>query len=280
VVVVGGGPAGLEAARVAALRGHEVILWEKSAKLGGSLPLASVVKGLEIEDLPAMVSYFERQLRGLGVQIRLGTEATPSSIEKIKPDVVLLAAGGIPTEPDIPGIKGRNVVSNAALHHMLKFYLRFLKPGTLRRLTKFWMPIGQRVVILGGTLHGCQLAEFLVKRGREVTVVETSETLADGMPELIRPYLLSWLRKKGVTLITGAKYEEITDKGLAIVTKEGDKQSIPADTFIPALPLTQNSELLDRLRGLVNDIYAIGDCQNPGFIVDAIADGWRIANSI
>jgi 2,4-dienoyl-CoA reductase (NADPH2) len=280
VAVVGGGPAGLEAARVAALRGHKVILLEKSAKLGGLLPLASVVKGLEIEDLPAMVSYFRRQLRGLGVQVRLRTEATPSAIQEIGPDVVLLAAGGIPTEPDIPGIKGSNVVSNAALHRRLKFYLRFLKPEILSRLTKFWMPIGQRVVILGGTLHGCQLAEFLVKRGRKVTVVETSETLADGMPELIRPYLLSWLRKKGVTLITGVKYKEIADKGLTIVTKEGDKQSIPADTFIPALPLTQNSELLDRLRGLANEIYAIGDCQNPGFIVDAIADGWRIANSI
>jgi len=280
VVVIGGGPAGLEAARVAALRGHEVILWEKSTKLGGLLPLASVVKGVEIEELPAVVNYFERQLRGLGVQIRLGTEATPSAIGELRPDVVLLATGGIPTEPDIPGIKGRNVVSNAALHRKLKFYLRFLKPVTLRRLTKFWMPVGQRVVILGGTLHGCELAEFLVKRGRKVTLVETSETLADGMPILIRPYLLSWLRKKGVTMITGAKYEEITDKGLTIVTKKGDKQSIPADTFIPALPLTQNTELLDRLRGFVNDIYAIGDCQNPGFIVDAIADGWRIANSI
>ena len=81
-------------------------------------------------------------------------------------------------------------------------------------------------------------------------------------------------------MITGAKYEEITDKGLTIVTKKGDKQSIPADTLLPALPLTQNSELLNSLRGLVNDIYAIGDCQNPGLIIDAIADGWRIANSI
>jgi 2,4-dienoyl-CoA reductase (NADPH2) len=280
VVVIGGGPAGLEAARIAALRGHEVILCEKSTRLGGLLPLASVVKGVEIEDLPAVVNYFERQLHGLGVQIRLGTEATPSAIEEIRPDVVLLATGGIPTEPDIPGIKGRNVVSNAALHRKLKFYLRFLKPGTLRRLTKFWMPVGQRVVILGGTLHGCELAEFLVKRGRKVTVVETSETLTDGMPILMRPYLLSWLRKKGVTMITDAKYEEITDKGLTIVTKEGDKQSISADTFIPALPLTQNLQLLDRLRGFVSDIYAIGDCQNPGLIADAIADGWRIANSI
>jgi pyruvate/2-oxoglutarate dehydrogenase complex dihydrolipoamide dehydrogenase (E3) component len=142
------------------------------------------------------------------------------------------------------------------------------------------MPIGQRVVILGGTAHGCELAEFLVKRGRKVAIVEASETLADGMPILIRPYLLNWLRKKGVTMITGAKYEEITDEGLTIVTKEGDKQSIPADTFIPALPLTQNTELIDSLRGSVNEIYAIGDCENPALIVDAIADGWRIANSI
>jgi 2,4-dienoyl-CoA reductase (NADPH2) len=280
VVVVGGGPGGLEAARVAALRGHQVTLFEKSSKLGGLLLLASVVKGIEIEDLPSMVRYFQNELTRLGVEIRLGKEVTPSAIEEMKPDVVILAAGGVLTEPDIPGIKGRKVVSNASLHRMLKFYLKFLSPETMNRLTKFWMPIGKKVVILGGTLHGCELAEFLIKRGRTVTIVETSENLAEGMPERVKPYLLAWLRKKGTTMITGAKYEGITDKGLTIVTKEGNRQSIDADTFIPALPLKQNTGLLEGLRGKVKDIHSIGDCQNPGLIIDAIAEGWRVANAI
>ena len=88
VVIIGGGPSGLEAARVAALRGHEVILFEKSSKLGGLLPLAALVKGLEIEDLPAIVRYLKRQITKLGVKTRLGKEVTPSVIEEIKPDVV------------------------------------------------------------------------------------------------------------------------------------------------------------------------------------------------
>jgi 2,4-dienoyl-CoA reductase (NADPH2) len=91
---------------------------------------------------------------------------------------------------------------------------------------------------------------------------------------------LNWLRQKGVTMITGARYEGITDKGLTITTKEGDKQVIEADTFIPALPLKQNIQLIKSLKGKVKEVYTIGDCQTPGLIVDAIADGWKIANSI
>ncbi|MFC1902113.1 FAD-dependent oxidoreductase [Chloroflexota bacterium] len=279
VVVVGGGPAGMEAARVAALRGHEVTLYERAHKLGGSLPMAALVKGTEIEDLPAIVRYLKGQITKLGVKIGKEKEFTPSAIEEIKPDAVVLAAGGIATIPDIPGINGRNVISSAYLHRRLKTYLRFLGPGFLRWLTKFWMPLGKRVVIIGGTMHGCQLAEFLVKRGRQVTIVDTTEELGGGLAPERKNRLFLWFRKKGVTLVTGAKFAEITKKGL-IFSKDGKKQTIEADNIIPAMPLAPNTELLKSLEGKVPEIYTIGDGKEPGQIPDAIAGGWQVANNI
>jgi 2,4-dienoyl-CoA reductase (NADPH2) len=280
VLVVGGGPAGMEAARVAALRGHEVMLYEREPKLGGLLPMAAVVKGLEIEDLPALVRYLKRQITKLGVKIRLGKEVNPSLIEEIKPDAVILAAGGIPALPDIPGINGRNVVNGTQLHHSLRNYLRFLGPRVLRWLTKLWMPLGKRVVIIGGDIQGCELAEFLVKRGRKVTIVATAEEMGEGLVDNTKTRLLWWLSERGVSMMTGVRYEEITDKGLTVITKEGKRQTIAADTIVPAIPLNPNNELLKSLEGKVPEIHAIGDCMEPGLIIDAIADGSRIAHTI
>jgi 2,4-dienoyl-CoA reductase (NADPH2) len=280
VLVVGGGPAGMEAARVAALRGHEVILYEREPKLGGVLPMAAVVKGLEIEDLPALVRYLKRQITKLGVKIRLGKEVSPSVVEEIKPDVVILATGGIPTLPDIPGINGRNVVSTIKLHRSLKIYLRFLGPRFLRWLTKFWMPLGKNVVIIGGAIQGCELAEFLVKRDRKVTIVDTAEEMGEGLVANTKTRLFWWLFKRGVTMMTEVKYEEITDKGLTIITKEGKRQTIEADSIVPAIPLTPNTELLQSLEEKAPEIYPIGDCREPRLIIDAIADGSRIAHAI
>jgi len=280
VLVVGGGPAGMEAARVAALRGHEVILYEREPKLGGLLPMAAVVKGLEIEDLVALVRYLKGQITKLGVKIRLGKEVNLSVIEDIKPDAVILATGGIPVLPDIPGINGRNVISGTELHHRVKNYLRFLGPRFLRWLTKFWMPFGKSVVIIGGAIQGCELAEFLVKRGRRVTIVDTAEEMGEGMVDNTKIRLLWWLSKRGVIMMTGVRYEEITDKGLTIITKEGERQTIAADTILSAVPLIPNTELLKSLEGKVPKIHAIGDCKEPRLIIDAIADGSRIAHDI
>jgi len=280
VVVVGGGPAGMEAARVAALRGHDVTLCEKSHKLGGLLPLAALVKGLEIEDLPAMVRYFKTQINKLGVKTEFGTEADSTMIEKMKPDVVIVATGGNLSVPKITGIDKEKAITTPALHRKVKPYLRFLGPRILGWLTKLWIPMGKKVVVIGGGLHGCEVAEFLVRRKRKVTIVEEGEVLGRGVIDFRLGLLMDWFHKKGVTMITGVKSIEITDKGLGITTKEGKKEAIEADSIISASPLTPNTELLKSLQGKVPEIYAIGDCKEPRMIVDAIAEGWQIAQRI
>jgi len=280
IVVIGGGPSGMEAARVAALRGHEVILYDKEPGLGGLLDLAALIKGLEIEDLPALAQYFKTQLAKLGVKVRLGEEFTPALIDEVRPDVVIVATGGVPDAPEIPGMNRPNVLTSKELHRRVKVFLRFLGPRTMARLTKLWLPIGERVVIIGGLMHGMETAEFLVKRGRKVTVVEVSDQLGAGMGPLHVAKLTDWLHKKGATIFTGVKYQEINDKGLVIITKEGKNLTIEADTVVIATPPVPNSELLRVFEGKVPEVYLSGDCREPHLILEAIADGARIARSI
>jgi 2,4-dienoyl-CoA reductase (NADPH2) len=281
VLVIGGGPGGMEAARVSALRGHDVTLYEKANKLGGLLPLAAMVKGPHPEDLSLLIHYLEGQIKKLGVKIELGKEADLPVINRLKPDVVFVAAGGLPTVPQIPGINRPNVISGGELHRRLKFFSRFFGPYTLRWLSKFYMPIGKRVVIIGGALQGLELAEFLTKRGRKVTVVEKAEKLGDGMIEVFRGHLMIWFKKKGVTTISGVReYVGITDKGLTIINRDGHKETIEGDTFVPALPLSANMALFEGLRKKVPEVYAIGDCQQPGLIADAIGTGLRTAQTV
>lgn len=244
VIVVGGGPAGMEAARVAAIRGHGVSLYEKGTKLGGLIPLAAMIKGTEVEDLPAVCRYLGRQVRKLGVQIRLGTEVNAALVEQGKPDVVIIATGGLPATPEIPGIERSNVVSSQVLHKRVKFFMKFAGPKLLRWVSRFYLPIGKRVIVIGGLIQGCETAEFLVKLGRKVTVVETSDKLGAGTPEVSRPRLLWWLAKKGVFLLSGVTYDEITDKGLNIITKEGERQALAADTILAVIPPVPTSPCL------------------------------------
>jgi len=280
LMVVGGGPSGLEAARVAALRGHEVTLFEKSRKPGGLIPLAAMVKELELDELLNLVRYFETQLNKAGVKVRLGKEVNIQVIDEFKPDVLILAAGAVHNTLKIPGSNRRNVVGSYQLHKQLKFYLKFLGPRALKWLAKFWMPIGKRVVVIGGAIQGCELAEFLIKRGRQVTIVHDGKTLGEGIPveDLMR--FLPWLDKKCIVRYTEARYEEITDKGLVIITKEGEKKTLEADTFIVTLPFLPNTDVIKTFEGKAPEIYTIGSCGEPGLIVNAIADGARIGHKI
>jgi 2,4-dienoyl-CoA reductase (NADPH2) len=142
------------------------------------------------------------------------------------------------------------------------------------------MPVGKKVVILGGAVQGCQLAEFLVKRGKQVTIVDEAQRLGDGLLAEDPSRLFPWLEQKGVLMLPVVRYEEITDKGLVITTKDGKRQTLEADSIMTTLPLTPDSTLLEKLRGTVKEIYQIGDSKEAGYMHDAIRGGAEVARLI
>ncbi|MFA4836558.1 MAG: NAD(P)/FAD-dependent oxidoreductase, partial [Dehalococcoidia bacterium] len=234
-------------------------LYEREALLGGQLNLA--VKPPHKGRIQALIDYFENQLRKLGVIVKLETEITSAVIENNKPDAVVIATGVGPFVPEIPGIKGKNV---APAEDVL---CNRVEPGS-------------KVVIIGGELVGCETAEFLADRGRQVTITRRGSEMALNMPSHLRAFLLPRLREKGVTMMTGVKYEQITDKGLTVTGRDGQSQLIEADTIVLAAGARPNTELMSKLQGKVPEIYAVGDCSEPRGILEAIADGSRIARLV
>jgi 2,4-dienoyl-CoA reductase (NADPH2) len=282
VVVVGGGPAGMEAARVAAERGHQVTLFEKSRRLGGLMTLAALIKGNEPEDLPQMIGYYERQLKRLGVDLKLGSKADVATIKALSPDAVIVATGGQLVAPKVAEGAPRGlprVMTAPKLHHMVKPILNLTTPRLLDRLTHIWLPVGKRVVIIGGGFHGCEIAEFLVKRGRTVTILEESGVVGKGVLDFRLGLLMDWFARKGVTVVANAKDIALTSKGVSYKDASGT-HVVEAGTVIPTAPVQPDSSLAAALKGQVAEVYAVGDCVEPNMIVDAVGAGWKTAKQV
>jgi 2,4-dienoyl-CoA reductase-like NADH-dependent reductase (Old Yellow Enzyme family) len=295
VLVVGGGPGGMEAARVAALRGHDVTICDKGRRLGGSLVFASVANA----DNEDFLNYLIAQMGKLPITVKLGVEVTSMLIEDIKPDVVILALGGNLTIPQIPGAALPGVISGKDLRQMVSgtseklawwqkralSLASALMPGllsvpSLRRLTGYWMPLGKRVAIIGGDMVACELAKFLVERGREVTILESSTDMAIEMAIGRRWNFLPRLRESGVAILKNVDFEEITPHGVNITDGEGKKQAIAADTVVLAGGMEPNQEPSQQIEGRVPQIYLVGDCSELRLIHGAVEDGYRAALAI
>jgi NADPH-dependent 2,4-dienoyl-CoA reductase/sulfur reductase-like enzyme len=260
VMVVGGGPAGMEAARVAAQRGHEVVLYERQNQLGGQLAVAAMPPYKH--ELALLNRYLIHQLEKSNVQVKVGVEVTPELVEKEKPDTVVLAAGAMPLIPEIPGI---NKCQKATAVDVLS--------GTV--------DVGEKVVVIGGELVGCETADFLSQKGKRVTVVRRGPEMASKMYPSNRYALLTRLKGKNVVLITGVKeYEAITQEGLVIIDSEGNRQTLDCDTIVFAAGAMSNDQMAKALEGKVGEISLAGDCVQPRRIVDAIHEGARLGREI
>lgn len=259
VMVVGGGPAGMEAAIVAAQRGHHVTLHEKEPRLGGQLIPAAIPPNKD--RIKPLTNYLTTQVRKLGVKVELGKEVTRAMVEAAKPDTVVLATGIENIIPDIPGIDKANV---AIAEDVLT--------GRVE--------VGIEVTIVGGNLVGCETAEYLVDRGMKVTIVEMLDRLATNMNPIVARRFLNRLANKGVTVLTGVKHEEYKDNTLVIMTKEGEEKTVGADTMVLAAGARPNTTLFQALHGLPSEIHSVGDCVEPRNFTEAIAEGFNIGRTI
>ena len=257
VLVIGGGTAGMEAARVAALCGHQVTLYEKSDRLGGQLLLATVAPFKDrIGDL---VNYLASQVKKAGVQINLGTEASARAIEEMKPDVVIVATGAKPIIPEISGVNGDNVVSALDVLSGRK-------------------DVGSEVIIVGGGQVGCETAELLAQKGKKVTILEMLSRIGQDIGMSTRWVIMQRLRKAGIRMETRAEVEEITAEGVR-VKRNGSSEFFKGDTVILAVGFEPDTRLAEEIipSSKVPVLHLIGDCVEPRKIENATEEAFRVA---
>jgi 2,4-dienoyl-CoA reductase-like NADH-dependent reductase (Old Yellow Enzyme family)/thioredoxin reductase len=260
VMVVGSGPSGLEAARVARLRGHSVSIWERDRRLGGKLDVAS--RAPSKHAVLVFRDHEERVLESLGVDVHLGMDVTPSLIDAEDPDVVIVATGAGPVLPPIAGIDGRHVID-------------------AQRILLAEEPIAssERVVVIGGSATGCETAETLADIGCEVTIIEMLPHVGRGIELITRRRLLQGLRESGVTILAGCRVLSIGDDRVEYEATDGSTAEVQADRVALAIGWKPRaSELLPGLNG--RPLVVVGDAMNPADFVAAVATGAEAGRSV
>jgi 2,4-dienoyl-CoA reductase (NADPH2) len=282
VTVVGGGPAGMQTAITAAARGHQVTLLEKSVRVGGQLNLASAAPGRE--ELGTIILSLRSQMEKGGVEVKLGHDSGADEVLLSNPDAVVVATGAEPMMTELPGA--------AALH-----------------VVQAWdvlantVDVGDRVVVLGGGATGCMVALYLASLGtidaptlrflaqnraeswetlealidkgiKDVTLVEKQPKFGMDIGLTTRWTILRDLRRSGVKMVGGAVAERITSQGL-LVSVDGEKRLVDADTVVLAVGVLPISDLYHSLEGHVAELYVVGDAREPRRALDAIQEGFE-----
>jgi 2,4-dienoyl-CoA reductase-like NADH-dependent reductase (Old Yellow Enzyme family)/thioredoxin reductase len=257
VLVIGGGPAGMTAARVASERGHDVTLWERSERLGGRLFEAAALP--QKDTARAYIEWAVRSTMDCGATIVLGKEATPAAVEAEAPDAIIVAIGAEFARPQIDGID---------LPHVM----------TVSEADLGAKPVGETVVVCGGGLSGSECAAGLAMAGKKVTVVDVlpEDALCQDAVDLVRVALFGLLKDQGVERVQGA-VKAIASSGVVVTLPDGATAELPAETVVVAFGLRPNTAAIDPLLDVVAESYAVGDCRSVGKIFTANHDAYNVA---
>jgi 2,4-dienoyl-CoA reductase-like NADH-dependent reductase (Old Yellow Enzyme family)/thioredoxin reductase len=253
IAVIGGGPAGMEAARVCALKGHNVTLYEKR-ELGGALLEASIPE-FKAPDLKPLVDYFRTQIKKLKIKV-INEEVTSKAIKNGGFDAVIVAAGATPlTLEDVQGISHQKVTSAYQVLH-----------GKAK--------LGQKIAVIGGGIVGTEVGLFLAEQGKEVIFVEMLDTFMNNVTFDEKLVYEERFKNLNVSIHTGKRLENVSDQGITVVDRYGARTVITADTVVLAAGFRPNRDLIDSLRkDLKLQVLDVGDCVQPRKIFDAIHEG-------
>jgi 2,4-dienoyl-CoA reductase-like NADH-dependent reductase (Old Yellow Enzyme family)/thioredoxin reductase len=259
VLIVGGGPGGLHAGWVAAIRGHDVHLYERQSRLGGQLNLGSVTKYKK--ELLSLIDFHIKQVEKAGISIHLNTEVTLETIQREKPDVVILSTGATPILPNVPGIERSIVVG-------------------LQDVLNGDPPQKRRAVVVGGGATGCEVAHHLAEHGSAVTLVEQLPKIALNLESITRKVLLKELRERGVRFLTGRRLSSVEETGVVVVAEDGTESFIEADVVVVAIGNKPDNSLYEQVQSLGIPLYRIGDCLEPRSAKAAISEAATIGRAI